>query len=161
NYKFHVKGQMLLQPGGNGGDFIFGTPNFESGLSIVGTKRADIRFDGSSLKLVAGPLGGPPSNESGIAITTSGNVGIGTSTPSTSYKLVVNGQKLMSLGGSGGDFIFGTPNAETGFSIVGSKRADFRFDGSSLKLAVGPLGGPPDPRNGVVINSAGNVGIGT
>jgi hypothetical protein len=59
-----------------------GSPNAESGTSIQrGGNRADVRFNGSSLKLVAGPGNGPPSSFSGIAVTTGGNVGIGTDAP--------------------------------------------------------------------------------
>jgi hypothetical protein len=59
-----------------------GTPNGESGTSIKrGDNRADIRFDGSTLKLVAGPGAGPPSSLNGIVVSTAGNVGIGTTTP--------------------------------------------------------------------------------
>ena len=60
-----------------------GTPNGESGTSIKrGNNRGDVRFDGSTLKLVAGPGFGPPPSTYGVAITTAGNVGIGTTNPS-------------------------------------------------------------------------------
>jgi hypothetical protein len=65
-----------------------GTPNGESGLTITrGGNRADVRFEGSTLKLVAGPIGGPPASTRGIAITTAGNVGIGTTTPSRTLEV--------------------------------------------------------------------------
>ena len=51
--------------------------------------RADIRFDDAKLKLVAGAGGGIPASESGIAIDLSGNVGIGTTSPTK--KLQVQG----------------------------------------------------------------------
>jgi len=67
-----------------------GSPNGESGTSIKrGNNRADVRFDGTTLKLVAGPGFGPPSSFSGVAVTTAGNVGIGTVNPSRT--LEVNG----------------------------------------------------------------------
>ena len=67
-----------------------GTPNGESGLTITrGGNRADVRFEGSTLKLVAGPVGGPPGSTRGLAVTTDGNVGIGTLNPSRT--LEVNG----------------------------------------------------------------------
>jgi hypothetical protein len=67
-----------------------GTPNAESGITITRDNyRADVRFDGRTLKLVAGPVGGPPASTRGIAITTNGNVGIGTVNPSRT--LEVNG----------------------------------------------------------------------
>ncbi len=72
------------------GSVIVGTPNGESGTSIKrDNNRADVRFDGTTLKVVAGPGNGPPSSIAGIAVTTAGNVGIGTTTPSRT--LEVNG----------------------------------------------------------------------
>jgi len=72
------------------GSVIVGTPNGESGTTIIrGGNRADVRFEGTTLKLVVGPVGGPPASTRGIAIDTSGNVGIGTTTPSRT--LEVNG----------------------------------------------------------------------
>jgi len=159
--KLEVNGATLLTPGGNGGVIQFGTPNFETGMTIAGSSRADVRFDGSTLKLVAGPAGGPPGSANGIAINTSGNVGVGTTTPRAGIKLEVNGATLLAPGGNGGVIQFGTPNFETGMTISGSNRADVRFDGSTLKLVAGPAGGPPGSANGVAINTLGNVGIGT
>ena len=79
--KLQVNGGAAFGPMGSGGDLAFGTPNGETGMTIIGGARADIRFDGSTLKLLAGPVGGPPSSANGVAITTSGNVGIGTTIP--------------------------------------------------------------------------------
>ena len=159
--KLEVNGATLLTPGGNGGVIQFGTPNFETGMTIAGSSRADVRFDGSTLKLVAGPAGGPPGSTNGVAINTLGNVGIGTTTPRSGTKLEVNGAAALTPGGSGGGIFFGTPNAETGMSIIGSNRADVRFDGSTLKLVAGPAVGPPGSERGIAINTLGNVGIGT
>jgi len=65
-----------------------GTPNAESGITINrDNSRADVRFDGRTLKLVAGPVGGPPASTRGIAISTNGNVGIGTTTPSRTLEV--------------------------------------------------------------------------
>jgi hypothetical protein len=59
-----------------------GTPNAESGTTIKrGNNRADVRFNGSTLKLVAAPGFGPPPSTYGIAINTAGDVGIGTEAP--------------------------------------------------------------------------------
>jgi hypothetical protein len=77
-----VNGGGRFAPGGSGGDVVFGTPNTETGMTISNASgRADVRFNGTALKLVAGPAGGPPSDFNGLAITTAGNVGIGTTTP--------------------------------------------------------------------------------
>lgn len=76
-----VNGVARVTPGGGGGQSIqFGNPNSETGMTISNPAfgRADLRFDGSSVKLVAGPAsGGPPSNFSGIAVQTTGDVTIG------------------------------------------------------------------------------------
>lgn len=79
----------------------FHTPNSESGMSIIGTapnpasgNRADVRFDGATLKLLAGV--GTTSPASGIAIDTFGRVGIGTFAPVT--PLAVSGGPTWTAG---------------------------------------------------------------
>jgi hypothetical protein len=151
--KLDVNGTAQITTGGSGGQVIFAAPNGESGILIRGTSRADIRFDGSTLKLLAGTSTGAPISTNGIAISTSGNVGIGTTTPTS--KFVVNS------GGSGGEISLGNPDGESGMSIVGTRRADIRFNGNTLKLVVGAVGSPPPPTSGISINSEGLVGIGT
>lgn len=86
---------------------------------------------------------------------------IGTLSPNPGYLLAVNGGVQFTPGGPGGTMQFGTPNSETGFTIVGSARADLRFNGSTLKLYSGPGPGPPGLGAGVAVTTAGNVGIGT
>jgi hypothetical protein len=76
------------------GTVVVGSPNGESGLSIVrGGNRADVRFEGTALKMVVGPVGGPPASTRGIAIDTDGNVGIGTADPQV--KLDVRGAGVL------------------------------------------------------------------
>ncbi len=87
-YRLEVAGPTAITPGGSGGEISFGTPNGETGLNIIGAGRADLRFDGTTLKMVVGPVGGPPSANSGIAINTSGNVGIGTASPQAKLHVV-------------------------------------------------------------------------
>ncbi len=79
--KLEVAGTTLLRPAN--GTVQFGAPNGELGLSIIPNigNRADLRFDGSVLKLVASTGVVPPSTANGLAITTGGNVGIGTTAP--------------------------------------------------------------------------------
>ena len=89
-------GLPLLTIDGNGttitsglGTFTLGSPNGESGATIKrGGNRADFRFNGATAKLVAGPGNGPPPSTFGIAVTTAGNVGIGTETPQSKLDVV-------------------------------------------------------------------------
>jgi hypothetical protein len=159
--RLEVSGATLLKPGN--GNIQFGSPNAELGLSIIPNagNRADLRFDGSVLKLLAGTGAVPPSSASGLAITTDGNVGIGNSAPTLGYRLDVSGATRLSTGN--GTVQFGTPNAELGISITpnAGNRADLRFDGSVLKLVAATGVVPPSADNGLAITTAGNVGIGT
>ena len=98
-YRLDVNGSTRFAPGGNGGTILFGSPNFETGMTIQGAARADLRFDGSSVKLVAGPIGGPPSSASGIAVTTAGKVGIGTTTPAAKLTVRSGGPLITDLYG--------------------------------------------------------------
>ncbi|HLH56322.1 MAG TPA: tail fiber domain-containing protein [Verrucomicrobiae bacterium] len=90
-----------------------------------------------------------------------GNVGIGTANPTNGAQLEVKGTTRISPGGSGGFVSIGTPNGETGMGIIGSNRADIRFDGSTLKLLAGFGSGAMPATNGIAIDTSGNVGIGT
>ncbi|HZS08473.1 MAG TPA: hypothetical protein VFD58_26805 [Blastocatellia bacterium] len=146
--------RLVVNAGGSGGEVQFSAPSGETGMAIVGNasnSRADVRFDGSTLKLVAAGGGGVPLPTNGIVIDTQGLVGIGTATPQA--RLAVN------AGGSGGEVRFSAPSGESGMSIVGTNRADVRFDGQTLKLLAGT--GATAPCCGLAINTAGNVGIGT
>jgi len=103
----------------------FGSPNSETGMSISGASgRADLRFDGT-LKLVNGP-GGPPPATNGIAITTAGNVGIGTTNPFTKLHILSNVAGVSAiLGESGsGRAVWGQSTSSSGvYGESGSGRA--------------------------------------
>ena len=145
---------VQLGVGAQGNRVQFGSPNGETGMTISGPNgRADLRFDGLMLKLVAVGSGLTPPSTNGIVIDTQGLVGIGTNTPQS--KLAVN------AGGSGGEVRFSAPSGESGMSIVGTNRADVRFDGQTLKLLAGPGTGAMASTNGININGLGNVGVGT
>jgi hypothetical protein len=99
-----VKGNAVFRPGGVVQEVLLGAPSGETGIAIKGTSnRADVRFDGSTLKLVAGPGIGPPSNTNGLVVTTVGSVGIGTTTPFVNTKLDIVGGflRLDQLAGGG------------------------------------------------------------
>jgi hypothetical protein len=160
--RLDVVGGTLLRPGN--GNIQFGSPSGELGFSVIPTasdSRADLRFDGTTLKLLASTGVTPPSALNGLAITTAGNIGIGTAAPAAGYRLEVAGATQLRPGN--GTIQFGSPNAELGFSITpnAGNRADLRFDGSLLKLVVAAGLVPPSADNGIVINTAGNVGIGS
>ncbi|MBX3024098.1 hypothetical protein KF840_04225 [bacterium] len=73
-----VNGPARVSPGGSGGFVQIGSPGGETGLSIIGANnRADLRFNDGTLKLVAGPGGGPPGSISGLSINAAGQVGVG------------------------------------------------------------------------------------
>ena len=96
-----------------------------------------------------------------FVINDSGGVGLGTTSPTSGFRLDVNGQALLRSGGSGGGLVsFSAPNGETGMSIGGNNRADLRFDGTTLKLVAAPGSGPPAAESGITISTAGYVGIG-
>jgi hypothetical protein len=142
-----VNGGGRFAPGGSGGDVVFGTPNTETGMTISNVSgRADVRFNGSILKLVAGPTGGPPSDFNGLAITTAGNVGIGTTSPSA-FKLLVDG-------GSGGGVSGYSPNS-TG--VAGSSTNGAGVDGSSTN-GTGVFG-HSSFGNGVLGTSSSGIGV--
>ena len=147
--RLDVNGGSARVAPGNGGAISFGTPNIETGMIIqhvIGANRADVRFDGSTLKLVAGGPGGPPSNTNGVAIDISGNVGIGTASPKAKFHV---------SGGSSwfqGDSIQLPTTAGKGIVIGfgGDQGYIASIDYSTLI---------PTPKNLLLNNSGGSVGI--
>ncbi|MDX6305081.1 MAG: hypothetical protein QOI77_2050 [Blastocatellia bacterium] len=91
--KLDVAGSTRITPG-NGYSISLGAPNGDTGMTLLKPDigRADVRFDGTTLRLVAGAPHVPPPPSSGIAISgTSGNVGIGASGVFSDVKLAVDG----------------------------------------------------------------------
>lgn len=99
----------------------------------------------------------------GFGTLTSHNLGLFANGRSPGLTILANGGVNID-GGSGRNVTVGTPNGETGMSLQYpglSTRADLRFDGFKFKFYAGPGPGPPGLGNGVVVNTSGNVGIGT
>lgn len=95
--KLDVNGLARFTPGGPA-VIQFGTPNSETGMTFSNASyRADLRFDGSTVRLLAGPAGGPPGSTSGIAVNADGNVRIGTD--SATGKLTTLGVGLPAIYG--------------------------------------------------------------
>lgn len=162
--RLNVNGPTRVATGGSGGYLQIGTPGGETGLSVIGSNRFDLRFNGETATLGAAANAGPTPYENGIVLNTNGNVGIGMGAPfpASPWKLEVNGPtRITPVGAAGGAIQFSTPNSETGMSILGANRADVRFDDSTLKLVAGPGIGPPGNVSGVAITTSGNVGVGT
>jgi hypothetical protein len=98
-----VNGTARFAPGGSGGTVEFGPAGGETGMAVISSTfntRADVRFDGGSLKLLAGLGTGAPPSTNGVVVTTLGNVGIGNAAPS-------NGRLHVS-GGAGQPAVYGT-----------------------------------------------------
>ena len=90
-----VNGAAVFRPGG-GREVSVTAPNGEAGFVFKDSlTRGDLRFDGLTLKLVAGPGSGPPGSTNGLAITTTGNVGIGTTTAPS--RLTVRGPGVVDV----------------------------------------------------------------
>lgn len=116
----------------SGNNVSFGSPASETGMTISGPiGRADLRFDGSTLKLVAGPAGGPPPLTSGLSINSAGNVGIGTAPDPGSKLAAVGSGSLSGLSGSAtlANGVNGT--SSTGFGVSGTSTTNIGVYGSS------------------------------
>jgi hypothetical protein len=92
--------------------------------------------------------------------TVGGTFGVGATNPFSGIKLDIFGDTLFRTSGIGGNMQFGTPNGETGMSLLNTNRADIRFDNSALRILVGSGITSPINTNGITINTLGNVGIG-
>jgi hypothetical protein len=161
--RLQVNGNTRITPGGGIGYLQIGTPNGETGLSVLGKNRFDLRFNDQTLTLAANPGLGPANSRNGLSMNTNGNVGIGMDSPlrDSQWKLEINGPTRLTPSSDQTAIEFSKPNGETGMSILAKNRADVRFDGSTLKLVVGSGVGAPSAENGIAITTSGKVGIGT
>jgi hypothetical protein len=156
-----VSGPTRLTAGGSGGFLQLGTPNGETGLSISGaTGRADLRFNDSTVKLVAGLVGGPPAPSSGLAITTAGSVGIGTDNPTTGKLHVVNDQAAPAIYGQSANR--GVWGRSTGASrgVYGDSVTGEGVHGESVSgTGVAGVSHGPDAAAVVGVNDTGGNGV--
>jgi hypothetical protein len=130
---FEVNGVARVAPG-NGGAIGFGAPNAETGITInnvIGSTRADVRFDGQVLRLVAAGPGGPPPSTNGISITTAGNVTIASATPTQiGGWLHVNGGDFTGVYGNSN--VYGVRGEATGNLGVGVRGISTASNGYGL-----------------------------
>lgn len=162
--RLNVAGATRIAPGGAGGAVQIGSPNGETGMTISGTNRMDLRFGRDTVTLAAGANAGPPPPWNGITLNTNGNVGIGLAelAANSLWKLEVRGPtRIAPVGTAGGAIQFSTPSGETGMSILGRNRADLRFDDTTVKLVAGAGNGAPGNTRGLAVDLEGRVGIGT
>jgi hypothetical protein len=145
------------------GSVVKSLNTLKDNVTLAAGSNVTITPSGNTLTIASAGAGG-----SGIwsvldnnAYYTAGNVGVGTNSPTPGVRLEVNGTTRVNPGGSGGFVSIGTPSGETGIGIIGTNRADLRFDGSSVKLAAGFGSGAPPSESGIAVNTLGNVGIGT
>jgi hypothetical protein len=119
--RLEVNGATRITAGGSGGEVRFHTPAGESGMSIFGVNRADVRFDGTSLKLLAGPATGAPGSLNGIAVNTNGNVGIGTTTPGAKLQVASSGDGINAYSTAvGGTGVYGAAYGSNGEGVHGA-----------------------------------------
>ncbi len=144
-FKFDVNGAGVFRTGN--GRINFSSPSSETGMSIIPNvgNRADVRFDGLTLKLSAGL--GTTAPCCGIAINTAGNVGIGTTTPSL-------------FSGGTGRFVSISDSNNPGIALTntGGRQFFLYSGGGSGSFRVF------DATSGVdrfTLDAAGNIGIGT
>ncbi len=160
NTNFEVTGNSVFRTAN--GNVNIGTPNFQTGLTIVSTNRADIRFNGSTLKLLAGTGTGAMADTNGIAVNTLGNVGIGTTTPANKLDVAGNASTSGSLnvgtsagiGGvlsvgnginvtngisinSGNLFVAGATTLNNGLTLTGDAGVSGKITTNSLRVNSG------------------------
>jgi len=154
-----VAGSARVTP--NSGSVSIGSPNAEVGvIELFGSGRADLRFDGTSVRLLAGPAGGPPLASSGLTISTDGNALIGEPISVASPpKLTVNG--IAADSGQSSNSVFLARGESSSFSVGEfqsySSGGAIRASGPTGKVIRGSVGGTADTDFGVY--SEGHLGV--
>jgi hypothetical protein len=152
--RLEVSGATYLKPGN--GNISLASPNGELGISLLPTasnSRADLRFDGSTVKLLASSGVGPPSSANGITVHTSGNVGIGGS-PNPIGKLEVVAQDALRLVGY-------QPFLTLLDDSAGYARSRIQGVGGEIVLQPESFINGSNPNASVVIANSGNVSVRT
>lgn len=145
-YKLHVDGDVRFTESAYNSNYItFALPNGENGLTLAqgAGQRADLRFNGSVVKLVAHATSGPPSPENGVAVSTNGFTGIGNASPLT--RLQVNQKQRVDFGA----FVNGN-NTKAALWV----RRDFKGTNSAPGLSSYAYGG-----GGFLFNSVATYSI--
>jgi hypothetical protein len=147
-YRLEVVGATILRPGN--GTIQYGSPNGEIGMTITPTagNRADLRFNGTTLKLVAGPGVGPAPAEYGISISTAGYVGIGKASPT--FKLDVFSDTTTA--------IVGRSTAASGIGVYGESSQYNGVRGLAHNINHGGVVGVHDG-GGVAVYGTGATGV--
>ena len=91
-----------------------------------------------------------------LTINTSGNVGIGTTSPTSGYKMEIVGDLLLSTASGNRSLVLTTNNANAALNTIAGTGLELATDGSNKNLAF-----RTGTTTAMYINSSANVGIGT
>lgn len=158
--KLDVAGAMLVATG-NGLETQFGSPNSETGMSLrnPGVGRADLRFEGTRLKLTAGPDSGPPAAVNGLTVTTTGSVGVGTETPTIGKLHVVGGPGQPAVYGETANRGVWGKSTGSSYGVYGESEAGIGVQGvSTSNIGVGGLSTSNFAVAGTSASSTGVIG---
>lgn len=162
--KLDVNGAMLIRTPGLGGNIQFGTPSGQTGMTIIKTNRADIRFDDSTLKLLAGPGTGVMADTNGITVNTLGNVGIGTNSPGSKLDVAGNvfTSGFLSVGnGAGITGSLSVSNGITASNGLSVNSGNLNVTNGATISGNANIGNGLNVSNGLAVNSGGLSVVGT